>query len=321
MNYIEKTILKAISHKVEKWFELEKSLSNIESAQKSTMMSPEKSWPNPKKIREGNEVPFSLKNISIVGKHLRSCINQGMKAINSISDNPETNKDIIHINELKEFEDEAKLSGIGAIGYCKLPSHLIFKDRAVLYDYAMVFTMEMDKQAILMAPSLDTFKMVMSTYDTLGITVNKLTNKLRDMGFQAQASHPLGGLTLYPPLAVEAGLGWFGNHGLLITPEFGSRQRIAAIFVNINNLPLASSNEHSWIETFCNSCNKCIRTCPEKAILIEPIIHSSGRRTHIERAKCLPAFVNKQGCTVCIKECTFTQTSYNDLLNRFLSKS
>lgn len=89
--------------------------------------------------------------------------------------------------------------------------------------------MEMDSIAIKNAPSVDTFRMVMSTYDKLGVTTNLLTEKLRKLGYQAQASHPLGGLVLYPPLAVQAGLGWIGRHGLLIPPQFGPRQRIKCL--------------------------------------------------------------------------------------------
>ena len=160
----------------------------------------------------------------------------------------------------------------------------------------------------------------MSTYDILGITTNLLTGQLRNMGFQAEASHPLGGLVLYPPLAVEAVLGWFGRHGLLITPEFGARQRISAIFVNIDNLPISLSSEHSWIWKFCEGCGECIRTCPSQAILNDPIEHKSGRKTHIIREKCLPVFVKQEGCTVCVKECIFTQASYYDLYEKFKNK-
>lgn len=321
MNIIERLILKVIQSKIEKWFDLERSLEKLNSVFKSSGDSPEKSWPNPNKIPSGEEVPFSLRNMPIVGKSLSSCVKQGMKAINSIKENPDDSKMSININELIEFQKEAKRNGIGAIGYCKLPNNLIFKERAVLYNYAIVLTMEMEKEAIVKAPSLDTFKMVMSTYDSLGIITNKLTNKLRNMGFQAQASHPLGGLVLYPPLAVKAGLGWCGRHGLLITPEFGSRQRIAAIFVNIDNLPLSKNNEHIWIEEFCKKCGNCIRTCPEKAIFDKPIIHASGRKTQIDREKCLPSFVNREGCTICIKECAFTKANYYDLHKKFIASS
>jgi epoxyqueuosine reductase QueG len=320
MNGMEKLILNAISHKVTKWFDLERSLASLENVCHPAENSPEKSWPDPDKIPNGGEVPFSLKNISIVGHSLRSSIREGVKAIKSIRENPKSGERSIKASELKEFEAFTKSKGIGAIGYTKLPPHLIFKDRAVLYDAAIVLIMEMNRAAIQKAPSTDTFRMVMSTYDKLGKTTNLLTEKLRTMGYQAQASHPLGGLVLYPPLAVLAGMGWFGRHGLLITPQFGPRQRIAAIFVNINNLPISEGNDHAWIEEFCGQCGRCIKKCPASAILEQPVAHKSGRETHIVREKCLPLFVNRQGCTICVKECVFAGGNYNDIREKFKAR-
>ena len=140
-----------------------------------------------------------------------------------------------------------------------------------------------------------------------------LTRHLRQKGYGTQGGHPLGGLVLYPPLAVAAGLGWMGRHGLLITPQFGPRQRIGAIFTSIENLPIAENNPHSWIPGFCDKCGRCIRTCPSKAICENPVIHESKRRTHIIREKCLPVFVTQEGCTVCVKECSFNRRSYDDI--------
>jgi len=226
-------------------------------------------------------------------------------------------KSTISPEDLKTFENHSKSLGIGVIGYTRLPRQLIFKDRAVLYDNAIILLKEMDNDKIAKAPSVDTFKMVMGTYDSLSKTVNALTGYLRELGYGAQGGYPLGGLTLFPPLAAAAGLGWNGRHGLLITPQFGPRQRIAAIYTSINNLPLSESNTHTWISDFCENCGRCIRTCPAKAIRESPLIHESGRRTHIIRDKCLPFFVNDQGCTVCIKECSFTKKSYEHIFKRF----
>lgn len=107
---------------------MERSLSSRDNVYKFVDDSSEKSWPDPEKIPGGNEVPFSLKNIPIVGPSLSSCISQGTKAIKSIQDNPEAGSLSIGDDELREFEEFAKLKCIGAIGYTKLPPHLIFKD-------------------------------------------------------------------------------------------------------------------------------------------------------------------------------------------------
>lgn len=317
MNLLEKIILSKIKHRVAHWFALEQSITKMEGAITSVGTSPMKSWPDPDKITTGEEVPFRLNNITTVGPKLSSCVKHGMEAISSIQRDTNEMKTIMTDEERLEFEKAAQNSRVGAIGYTKLPPHLIFKDRAVLYDNAIVLLMEMDQQAISMAPSKDTFNMVMSTYDELGIVTNKLTEMLRNMGFKAHASHPLGGLVLYPPLAVEAGLGWIGRHGLLITPEFGPRQRISAIFFSASNHLSPTVNEHSWIEEFCDRCGKCIKSCPSGAIMEKPIIHEGGRKTQIVREKCLPVFVHQQGCTICVKQCAFSAHDYDKIRRNF----
>jgi len=77
MDLIDKIILKIIQRKVSHWFDLERSHANLPNAYGATKESPEKTWPNPDKIPLGGEVPFSIKNFFIVGKYLKSSINQG----------------------------------------------------------------------------------------------------------------------------------------------------------------------------------------------------------------------------------------------------
>jgi len=317
-NILEKLILKIIQFKVRHWFYLEKKLPERDKYILSAENSPEKTWPDPEKIPGGEEIPFSFQNIKVIGKFLRSCIKQGELAINSIEENKENTISSMTAEQLIDFKEYAKSIGIDDIAFTKIPRHLIFKERAICYNNAIVLIMEMNKAAISKAPSIDTLRNVFETYDTLGILTNKLTAYLRENNFYAQASHPLGGLVLYPPLAQKAGLGWLGKHGLLITPQFGSRQRISAIFTNIENLPFNETNEHQWIKDFCNKCNKCIRKCPPNAIYDTPIIHPSKRETHIDRSKCLPYFNKNYGCSICLKECVFSNIDYDMIKTKFI---
>ena len=87
----------------------------------------------------------------------------------------------------------------------------------------------------------------------------------------------LGGITDYTHLAELAGFGAIGYHGLLITPEFGPRVRLAAVFTSIEDLPSTATDEHAWIEDFCRECVKCVRQCPPQAIGIQ-------RQQGVERA-------------------------------------
>ena len=102
-------------------------------------------------------------------------------------------------------------------------------------------------------------------------------------------------------------MGWVGKHGLLITPEFGSRVRLAAVYTNIENLPYTESDTHGWIDDYCKVCGVCSRQCPPKAILDEPVIHETGRITHVSQRGCFEYFAQYYGCSVCIKVCPFSQ--------------
>ncbi|MFW9889303.1 MAG: 4Fe-4S binding protein [Candidatus Thorarchaeota archaeon] len=240
--------------------------------------------------------------------------------IDSLSGNPVspangTSGDFI--DELKEF---AYSQGVDIIHFTKMPQDLIFKEFGVLYDNTIVLAMEMSQEKIDQAPSQATFKMVFDTYDSLGIVANKIAVFLREQGYAAQADHPLGGTSLYPPLAQKAGIGFVGKHGLLITPRFGPRVRLAAVYTSIQNLPVSKENNHSWIEEYCKNCGRCVNECPAQAIRNDTIIHDSGLRTDIIQRSCFEYFVKYYGCSVCVKVCPFSKgpDAYERLKQAFL---
>lgn len=244
---------------------------------------------------------------------MRSNIRNINISIDSLDKNEECKRKNIDDNFLQNLKNFCNEQGIASIGFTKLPRRLIFKDKAVLFENAIVLTMEMDKDRIALAPHRKTVKMIMNTYNNLGIAANKVASYLRNKGYAAHASHPLGGIVLYPPLAQSAGLGWFGRHGLLITPEFGSRVRLAAVFTDISNLPNTSENTHGWIQDYCATCGRCIRCCPPKAIRERPIQQKNKLKTHINAEKCFPFFAQNYGCTICVKECPFSTVGYEKL--------
>ena len=247
---------------------------------------------------------------------MRSIMSNIQLSLTSLDQNPERPRALVDGQFLRELENYVKALGVGAVGYAKLPRELIFLGKAVLHDNAIVLVMEMDREKIDMAPSRETAVMIHETYDQLGIAANKLTDFLRKNDHSAQAGHPLGGSVLYPPLAELAGLGWHGRHGLLITPEFGPRVRIAAVYTSITNLPVGKENPHSRIEESCATCGRCIRKCPANAILDSPLMRDKGLKTHINSGRCFRFFAENWGCSVCIKECRFNKEGYYELKNR-----
>ena len=215
------------------------------------------------------------------------------------------------------------------IGFTELPEKLIFKGKAVLFKYAIVCIQEMDKEKIDKAPSLDAGEEVQRVYNSLGLAVNDIANWLREnYGIACQSNHPLGGLVNTTPLAGKAGMGWQGHNGLLITPQFGQRQRIAPIFIRSKVFEFTDNRKHVWIEEFCNICRKCEKSCPTQAIYskkktsIKDVSSLGQTRTCIDRNKCYPQFNKTLGCSICMKVCPFSQgdNSYYKIKEKFNKK-
>ena len=264
------------------------------------------------------EIPLQMMNLietreDVEMKHLfpmrrlLSILRNIHKSIDSIADNPVNSAPEVSVEFIEKLREFAAEQGVGDIGFTKLPHDLIFSRYGVLYDNAIVLTMEMPKKEIDKAPSQATMNMVFGTYDNLGIAANKVTIFLRENGYAAHADHPLGGLVLFPPLAQRAGLGHVGRHGLLITKEFGPRVRLAAVYTDITNLPNVDSKGLPWIDHYCKSCGRCIKECPAKAILEERVFHDNGRFTDIEQQTCFEYFAQNYGCSVCVKVCPFSK--------------
>lgn len=236
-------------------------------------------------------------------------IEYNFKSLKINPENPETSA----TNEfISNFEVYAKSLGIMSIGYAKVIPEMIFKDKAVLFDNAIVLTKEIDKNEVdneLPGKVATDLKL----YDKLGKITNELADYLRENGFGAHASHPAIGSVTYPALAQNAGLGWRGKNNLLITPESGPRQKISAIFTSINNLPFKQDNEHSWIADYCDICGKCIKKCPKRA-LSEEDSQNGNNRTKLTPELCRGCY---ESCTICMSECPFNIKGYALLKNRF----
>lgn len=242
------------------------------------------------------------------------------KSIFDLEKNPANGKKRFDDPTIDELRDFAISVGASTIGYCKVPQEWVFRNLAIRYTNAIVLTLEMDKARMDVAPNQDTAVMVHETYNQLGQVANKIAEWLRAHGFAAHAGHPLGGLALYPPMAQSAGLGWRGMSGLLITPEFGPRVRLAAVFTEIENFPVHKDDEHKWILDFCQTCKRCLRECPANAFYDEPINQNNGLVTVLDNARCFPYFARNHGCSVCIKVCPFNQQEYNKIKTGFMTK-
>jgi ferredoxin len=241
------------------------------------------------------------------------------KSVLELAENPADGRKQIDEETLAELHAFARSVGADEIGFASIPQEWVFIDTAIGFNQAIVLVMEMDKDRLETAPSKDTAVMVHETYNQLGQISNKIAGWLRERGFAAHAGHPLGGMALYPPMAQAAGLGWRGVNGLLITPRFGPRVRLAAVFTEIENFLVYEGDEHAWVLDFCASCRRCVRDCPPDAFYQEPIQHENGLVTVLDNGKCFPYFIKYHGCSICIKVCPFNQQPYEKIKSRFLS--
>ncbi|MHA1505357.1 MAG: hypothetical protein ACTSPT_09225, partial [Candidatus Heimdallarchaeota archaeon] len=131
------------------------------------------------------EIPMGLIDIAEQGKPnnimnrstirpMISNIKNISKSYDSLSKNTNEPKEEISENLLEKLKEFCKKQNIVNVGFTKLPHHLIFKEKAVLHDNAIVLVLEMDKDKIAKSPSQETVGMVMDTYNKLGIVANKV---------------------------------------------------------------------------------------------------------------------------------------------------
>jgi hypothetical protein len=46
--------------------------------------------------------------------------------------------------------------------------------------------------------------------------------------------------------------------------KLGTREKVAAIFTSIENLPFKDGNKHSWIADYCDLCGNVLENVPKE---------------------------------------------------------
>ncbi len=106
----------------------------------------------------------------------------------------------------------------------------------------------------------------------------------------------LKGALYYPELARAAGLGYRGWHSMLITPEFGTRQRLGGV---LTTAPLAATKREIE-KRFCDECGgACVKNCPSGAITMP----GKGELYRHDRYVCSTYIQAVCGCSECVRVC------------------
>ena len=162
------------------------------------------------------------------------------------------------------------------------------------------------------APTLLTEGLSTLAYARMAPTLRMLAEFIRGLGYHAIPAANDTALSI--PLAVDAGLGQLGRHGLLINPKVGARCRISKI---ITDLPLEPAGAvDSGITEFCNACLKCVPKCGTQAITtgnrsFEPLNEGNSPGVlswKVDAKKCM-TFQNRVGstCSTCVRRCSWTK--------------
>ncbi len=179
-------------------------------------------------------------------------------------------------------------------------------------DRVIVLGQAMDASMIATAPSALAGAATGLGYSQDAIVLLALSQYIRNLGYQAVPT--LNDTALAIPYAIKAGLGEYGRHGLVITPEHGSNVRFGKIFTD---LPLALDQPIRFgVEEMCNLCRACSTACPASAIpASEPSaeIHNRSNIVGIEKwsvdgEACFDYWAKiNSDCSVCIRVCPYTR--------------
>jgi epoxyqueuosine reductase len=167
----------------------------------------------------------------------------------------------------------ARLYGADLVGICELDQRWVYShyfqratgaygELEIPYRYAVVMGIEMDWQGINASPGFEASAATALAYSQMAELASSLARYIRGLGYPAI---PCGNDTAQSiPLAIDAGLGELGRNGLLISPEYGPRQRICKV---LTDLPLQPDEPIDFgAASVCETCHICVRVCPANAI-------------------------------------------------------
>ena len=179
---------------------------------------------------------------------------------------------------------------------------------------AIVYAIEMNSLFVQASPAPLSTVPNSAGYGRMGIVSHLVAQFIRAMGYVAIPCK--NDTVLSVPLAIEAGLGQFGRHGLLLTPEFGSSIRLGVI---LTNMPLVHDRPINFgIDNFCDKCMRCALLCPASCITMEDKTwtgvnecNNNGTfKWYNDLKKCLRYWIdNGHPCSTCIGVCPHTKAA------------
>lgn len=179
-------------------------------------------------------------------------------------------------------------------------------------DRVVVIGQAMDERLIDTAPSALSGAATGMGYSQDAVVLLTIAQFIRNLGYTAIPS--MNDTALAIPYAIKAGLGEYGKHGLVITPEFGTSVRFGKVFTD---MPLALDAPIRFgVAEMCAICDACSKACPSRAIPDdEPTTerHNKSnikgiRKWSIDGEKCFRYWSRiNSDCSVCVRVCPYTR--------------
>jgi epoxyqueuosine reductase len=206
--------------------------------------------------------------------------------------------------------------GAGLVGISEIDEPALYEGYPTPpFRIAISLGIEMNREEMVHVPQARAAVEVMRTYCRAGRIAIELAAWIRSLGWPAQA-YADGEDVLQIPMALQGGLGQLGKHGSMISKEFGSNFRLAAV---MTDLPLAlDAPVDIGVDDLCLTCQRCTRDCPADAILDQKQMVRGVEKWYVDFDKCVPYFSMTEGCGICIEVCPWSEPGRGSRLSQKL---
>jgi ferredoxin len=174
---------------------------------------------------------------------------------------------------------------------------------------AIAVAVEMNHTMTRQAPGLTAFTESSHEYFKAGNIALVLARYINLLGYRAKAHVDTNYQVMCVPIAADAGLGELGRIGLLMTPKFGPRVRLAIV---TTDLPLSHDKPKPFgVQDFCEICKKCADICPSASIAGDEKQEYAGVEKWQSRQDGCYRYWRQVGtdCAICLKVCPYSHPS------------
>lgn len=221
------------------------------------------------------------------------------------------------VEKAKEIKALAKALGAELVGITEVTDNAIYQGKTGIYQNAICIGLSMDREQMQYVPQEAAAVEVMRVYREISKIAIRLARRVRRMGWPAKGyGNPNSTDILHIPMAINAGLGQLGKHGSMISQEFGSNVRLAAV---LTDMPLAYDKPVDIaVDDLCMNCQRCVTDCPPEAITNEKQLVRGETKWYVDFDKCVPYFAKTLGCGICIEVCPWSRPGKGPSLTKTL---